>query len=356
MKSAHRLLFALLLLLLALFEFPFITAAETPLTALEPAPEGTFSIAVLPDTQQYRGRGTKSQPDSTDPVTNTTFDTYAQWIADNIETQRIVFVTHVGDIVDKNVPEQWEVARQCMDRLRGRVPYGICPGNHDMTAGGDTSLFQKYFPQSGFEGFPWYGGAFTSPDESQAVSGNNANSYQLFSAEGLDFVILHLECNAPDDVLVWANAVLEEHADRRAIVTTHMYLGPAERPQTSEDYYAAPKGRMRWTKVHGERGNSAEAMWEECFSLHKNLFMVICGDQSRTQAMLQTAVGRHGNIVHAVLSDYGVNGFRVYRFVPKENIIYVQTVNPITGVFCEGTSFVPDPRQHQFILSYGMGE
>jgi Calcineurin-like phosphoesterase len=352
----HRLLSVLLLLTLALLQ-PAPSATEpTPLSELQPAPEGTFSIAVLPDTQRYHGRGTKAEPDSTDEVTNATFDAYTQWIAGNIAAQRIAFVTHVGDIVDINTAAQWDVARRCMDRLHGKVPYGISPGNHDMTGEGDSSLFQKYFPQSRFEEFPWYGGAFQSPGEKQTISGNNANSYQLFSAEGYDFVILHLECNAPDDVLAWANAVLEEHASRRAIVTTHMFLGPAELPKVPADYYDAPKDRMRWTKRHGGRGNNAEDMWDECFSMHKNLFMIICGDQSRSQAMLQTAVGRNGNVVHAVLSDYGYEGFRVYRFVPKENIIYVQTVNPLKGVFCEGTDFVPDVRQHQFILSYDMGE
>ena len=40
------------------------SAAAEP--SLSPAPEGTFSIVVIPDTQGYRGRGTKAQPGSTD--------------------------------------------------------------------------------------------------------------------------------------------------------------------------------------------------------------------------------------------------------------------------------------------------
>ena len=138
--------------------------------------------------------------------------------------------------------------------------------------------------------------------------------------------------------------VLTRHADRRAIVTTHMYLGPAQHPKSSQDFYTAPKGRMGWTKRHGDRGNSAEEMWKKCFSKHANLFLIICGDQSRTQAMLQSAVGIHGNIVHAVLSDYGAEGLRVYRFTPKQNTIYVQTFNPLKRALCTGTEIVPDPR------------
>lgn len=349
MKTPLRIIVALAVLCVGAFQTEVARGAE-----LAPAPEGTFSIAVLPDTQHYRGRGSKHEPESTADVTNPVFEAYTQWIADNLERQRIVFVSHVGDIVDINESAQWQVARRCMDRFHGRAPYGIAIGNHDMTSEGVSSLFQEYFPQSRFEGLEWYGGAFQSKRDDQSISGNNANSYQLFAAEGYDFIILHLECNAPDDVLHWANDVLAEHSDRRAIVTTHMYLGPRDYPQDPRDYFDAPKDLMLWTKRHGDRGNNARHMWEECFSKHENLFMVFCGDQSRTQAMHQTARGKHGNPVHAVLSDYGVHGLRIYRFAPNENLIYVQTYNPIEGKLCEGTEIVPDRGQHQFTLSYDM--
>ena len=321
---------------------------------LPPAPAGSFTVVVFPDTQQYRGRGTKAQPDGTDETTNPIFDTWARWTADNLQRQRIVFVSHVGDIVDRNSAEQWEVARRCMDHLHGRIPYGICPGNHDMTGSGDSSLFQRYFPQTRFEAFPWYGGAFKAGTEEETVSDDNANSYQQFSAEGLDFVVLHLECNAPDDVLQWADKVLDEHAGRRAIVTTHMFLGPREHPKTARDYFDAPKGVMNWKKRHGDRGNTPQQMWDKCFRKHANLFLICCGDQSRTQAMRQTLTGEHGNQVYAVLSDYGVNGLRLYNFRPGANLIEVTTYNPVTGKLCTATSIVADSEQHQFELPYKM--
>lgn len=321
---------------------------------LSPAPEGSFSVVVIPDTQAYKGRGTKAEPDSEAAVTNAVFDAYTKWIAENIERQQIVFVSHVGDIVDKNVPDQWEVARRAMDRLHGRVPYGISVGNHDMASNGDSSLFQRYFPESRFKNFAWYGACFKNEGDDQSISGNNANSFQLFSAEGLDFVFLHLECNAPDNVLAWVDRLLERHRDRRALVTTHMGLGPRGKPMTSRDFYDAPKGRMTWKKRHGERGNTPEQMWQKCFCKHQNLSIIFCGDQSRTQALQQTTLGEHGNPIHELLSDYGSAGVRVYRFVPKENLIHVYTYSPMHDKLCEGTSIVPDRKQHQFTLEYDM--
>jgi len=320
---------------------------------LPPAPEGSFSVVVIPDTQHYRGRGTKAEPKSDAEVTNPVFEAYTGWTAENLSRQRIVFVSHVGDIVDRNTPDQWKVARRAMDRLHGRVPYGISVGNHDMTSGGDSRLFQKHFPRSRFEEFAWYGGSFENKD-GRTISGNNANSFQLFSAEGLDFVFLHLECNAPEDVLDWAGNVLRRHADRRAIVTTHMFLGPAKKPKTGRDYFGAPKGLMEWTKRHGKRGNSAPQMWEKCLAKHANLLMICCGDQSRTQAMHRTLRGEQGNPVHAVLSDYGAHGLRIYNFRPKENLIQVSTYNPMRGELCRETSICPASSQHQFTLPYRM--
>ncbi len=220
-------------IVLILCAIPCLPVWGAELTA---APKGTFSIAVIPDTQRYRRLDNDDQA-----WENSTFEAYTTWIAAKLERQRIVFVSHVGDIVDLNERLQWKVARRCMDQLHGRVPYGISVGNHDMVRSGDSSLFQEFFPKSRFVDFDWNGDAFAgSAASTGSVSGNNANSFQLFSAEDLRFVFVHLECNAPDDVLDWASNVLRKHSDRRAIITTHMGLGPRDLPKKASDYFDAP--------------------------------------------------------------------------------------------------------------------
>lgn len=324
---------------------------------LAPAPEGTFTVAVIPDTQAYRGRDTKAQPDSTEDVTNPLFEALTPWIADNLEAQRIVFVTHVGDIVDKNTHDQWQVARRCMDVLHGRVPYGISVGNHDMTSAGDASLFQEYFPASRFEGLDWYGGSFPADDARPGVSGNNVNSYQLISAEGVDLLFLHLECNAPDDVLEWASGVLDRHANRQVIVTTHMWLGPLEPPTTAEGWFDDPKGRMLWRKRHGARGNTPQQMWDKLLSKHPNIFIVLAGDQSRTQAMRMASEGEHGNTVHELMFDYGGGrNIRLLRFIPAENRIEVMTYDIHSRRLVEATGRVDDVEQWQFTMEHELLE
>lgn len=146
---------------------------------LDPAPEGTFTIAVIPDT--HAGA----------PELNRLFDNHTRWIAANIVTQRIVFVSHVGDIVNRRPGygsndnlEPWRLAQACMDRLHGLVPYALAVGNHDMS-GGDSSRFQEFFPASRFAGFEWYGGCYPGRSERPAHESGNIRRLALLERDDL---------------------------------------------------------------------------------------------------------------------------------------------------------------------------
>jgi len=316
-----------LLLLLAFLLAGHLCAQDTP--------PDSFCIIALPDTQLY----SKRSPEI--------FAAQIEWIIHNQGAENIAFVTHLGDIVDANIPQEWEPATRILRRLDGVVPYGLCVGNHDMHGPtGDASLFQENFPAKHYETRPWYGGSYR----------DNANSYQLFQAGGMDFVILHLECNAPDDVLTWADGILTAHTGRRAIISTHMYIGNrAKRGDPN-------MGRCLWKKCHGERGNTPEQMWQKCFSQHENVFLILSGDQSGPQAHRQTSAGANGNAVHECLSDYKqalgtYSGyFRIYRFIPSEDRIEVKTFSPSAHKFAESTKIHPDPSKHSFDLPYDMSD
>lgn len=341
---------------------------------LSDAPDGSFSVIVIPDTQDYLK---KENADGPSILTNPVFDAHTNWIVENMDRQRIVMVSHVGDIVERNADPEWTLARTFMDRLHGTVPYGISVGNHDMTKTGDSSFFQKYFPAERFENFAWYGGCFPGSPDRPNVSGNNANSFQLVTAEGIDLIFLHLECNAPDDVLAWADNVLEKHSTRTAMITTHMSLGPIEYPSHGEGYFDNPQGRMEWKKIHRDRGNTPRQMWDKCFSKHKNLMMICSGDQRRSTAKYITETGEHGNTVHDLLSDYSplrpdhvisfrtsklaastpgepdrTDPLRIYRFLPEKNQVDVITYDPMRDVLVGETITVRQRNHHQFSFKH----
>jgi hypothetical protein len=322
---------------------------------LPPLPARAFTLVIIPDTQSYRGKGCKATPESTDPVTNANLEAQVRWICEHVADQNIAFVSHVGDIVDMNNAEQWAVAKQHLDRLRGVVPFSLTVGNHDMTSKGDARLFQEHFPMASFTGYPWYLGSYTPMRTDQHVSANNVNSAQLFSAGGMEFIHLSLECNAPDDVLEWANAMLTKHAQRRAMITTHMDLGIQDKPKTEAGYIHDPKGRMRWVKIHGARGNTGEQMWDKLYRKHAQLRFIFCGDQSRVTALRLTTPGDHGQPVTAMLSDYMSQPvLRLLRFVPGESRVQALTYDVMQQVLVDDTPHVHDLDQHQFELDYPM--
>ncbi|WP_213979425.1 metallophosphoesterase [Sphingomonas sp. dw_22] len=357
---------------IALSLHPAVTTAQT--TSLDPAPEGSFSIVMLSDTQGYLGRGTALQRDVDLPTENPVFDAETRWVVANLKSQKVAFVTHGGDIVDSNNELQWELARRYLDRFHGVVPYGLVVGNHDMTNPGDSSLFQKYFPASRFRKFPWYGGYFKGERGHPGFSSNNANSYQLFSAGGLNFVILHVECNAPNDVLRWVDTILDRYKSRFGIVVTHMFLGPIREPKKGENGSLLPQGVMQWKKVHGEAGNTPQQLWDKSFRRHPNIRLILNGDQSTPNAQYLKLTGDHGNIVHALLSDYSRDdhghivhspsdyqptaehggAIRIYRFSPSGNAIRVITYDTVDSKIVTTTKSVKDSGQHNFDISLDM--
>lgn len=317
-------------------------------------PSEAFTLAVIPDTQLYYGRG--AARDTNGVPRNPAFKSRVDWIAQNIKPQRVAFVSHMGDIVDRNNDHQWRVAKEYISQFDGLVPYGLTVGNHDVKSSGDSSLFQKYFGAENFVGKPWYGGYYKGfQDGAVLESGNNANSFQRFEADDLKFVILHLECNAPDDVLAWADGVLKQHRERLAIIATHMYLGVYTNVHRSRLPREEVGVRMIWHKVHGKRGNTPQQLWEKCFSQHENIFMVLSGDQSGVIAARQTSTGVHGNVVHELMQDYprrfdSDDWLRLYRFFPLKQKIEVYTYSPTHKSLCQGIGYLPEESHHQFEL------
>lgn len=316
---------------------------------LPPLEDGEYTVVVIPDTQAYLGKGTKRTPKSEDPVTNVNLEKQVSWILQHHEDQRIVFVTHVGDIVDRNIEEQWEVADRHLSKLIGQVPLSLTVGNHDMESNGDSSLFQKYFGTIRFDSFAWYLGSFSGKPGQTQFSGNNANSAQWIDFGGQKVLHFSLECNAPDRVLDWAREMTRAHSDKDVWITTHMDLGIIEKPKTHEEHIHGLKGRMRWRKNHGKEGNTPEDLWKEFYREESNIRLILSGDQSRVTARRSVDLNRNGKAVHSLLSDYVSNPvLRLMRYQPKTKQLKVLTLDLASNELLKSSHYVKEEAQHQF--------
>jgi hypothetical protein len=278
-----------------------------------------FTYVVLPDTQFY----------TTSSSGATIFNAQTQWIVDNRSTQNIPFVSHLGDITedgDKDTDEsEWIIADNAMSKLEmgtadpsDDVPFGVIPGNRDAING--LTLYEKYFGIARFIGRPYFGGYYGS---------NNTNNYSLFSASGLDFIVLNLNCadSTPSSaVLAWAGGLLQGNPNRRGIVTCHYIVGsgnPGTFSAAGRAIYAALK-------------------------IYPNLFLML-GGHIGNEAMRQDIY--NGSTVYSLLQDYqniGKGWLRYFEFHPSTSEIHVRTYSPYLDQFQTDAN-------SDFILHYDMG-
>lgn len=306
-------------------------------TPAVPGPD--FTIATLPDTQFYSENLNNNGRAAT-------FSAQTQWLLDNRNSgvlPNLAFVSHMGDIAQDGdaVPAQWVVADGAMRVLENPatalraygIPFGAAPGNHDQTsignAGGVNTYYNQYFAASRYAGRDYWGG-------SQSVLNNN-NNYQLFSASGLDFVIIHLEYDTRakssyQAVLDWADSVLKAYPNRRGIITSHWIVNtgnPASFSTQGQNIYDDLKD-------------------------NPNLFLMLCGHVDGEGRRADVYQGR---TVYSVLQDYqgrtngGDGWLRYFVFSPANNTITAKTyrvsnpVNPAAGTF-------ETDADSQFVLTY----
>ncbi|MBN2377304.1 MAG: metallophosphoesterase [Sedimentisphaerales bacterium] len=251
----------------------------------------TFTIAVIPDTQNYC-RSTYSQPASTQ-----IFKDEMQFIVDSIDSMNTVFITHVGDMVnDSDQLEQWPRAVSAMNILQNTIPMGMVPGNHDYDDNDAPiyrlELWTGYFGAASehFFGKGWYGGAYMNSTDTSGGS-----SYQTFKAGGQDFLHISLEMEASDDVLAWAQSVMDMYAGWPTIISVHKFLNVTTGDRASVSYRT------------GSPSNSAQEIWDELITINPQIFMVLCGhsfDGEVGCSYNRSDLNDDGRIVHQIVTDY----------------------------------------------------
>ena len=133
-------------------------------------------------------------------------------------------------------------------------------------------------------------------------------------------------------------------------MATHMYLGGIkERCRRAPGTDAMEEGSRR-------PRHTPQQLWEKSFSKHaRNLFLLLCGDQSISITHRQTSQGMHGNLVYELLADYPRDAddsdwLRLLRFVPAKGQVEVFTYSPAQDRLCEAVGQKKELSDHQFTL------
>jgi hypothetical protein len=268
-----------------------------------------FTLIGLPDTQFYT--------EQTNGGNNSVFKAQTNWIVTNKSALNIVHVAQLGDCTQNGDNGgndiEWKRADTSIKIIENPVTTGLPDGlpitmnvgNHDQSPNGDasgtTTFFNQYFGTSRFASRAYWGGNYGS---------NADNSYQLFSANGIDFIAISLEYDptANAAVLSWANNLLQTYPSRKGIIVSHYIL--------NADATFGPQGQAIYNAL---KANS-------------NLMLMICGHVNPNGESNRSDVF-NGKTVHSLLSDYqdlnGGNGWmRIMTFSPATNTATVKTFSP----------------------------
>ncbi|MBN2505690.1 MAG: metallophosphoesterase [Verrucomicrobia bacterium] len=314
------------------------TAPEVvPTRPPEPLPfvPGSWTLAVLPDTQYY----TVSTPEI--------FEAQTRWIVNEKTNRNIVYVLHLGDIVNNNALAQWTNAQAAMRILDGHVPYAIVPGNHDYGVNGSAATrdtyFNDFFPSSNYVHWPTLGGAFEPA--------RMDNTWHQFHAGGHDWLILALEFGPRNPVVAWADSVVAQHPSHKVILITHAYL---YFDNTRYDW--ATKGSSQsWSPhAYGTANdplgtNDGEELWQKLVRKHPGFAFTVNGHVLNDGLGRLSSWGDHTNIVHQMLVNYQVRALggegylRLLEFLPDGNTLQVKAYSPYLDRYLTDN-------QNQFVL------
>ncbi|MBP6964503.1 MAG: metallophosphoesterase [Armatimonadetes bacterium] len=279
-----------------------------------------FRVIALPDTQNY----SEFHPGIFIEQTN--------WVKSNVASLNIAFVTHLGDVVNEGWKDaQWANALTAMNVLKGQVPFGLCPGNHDLRSVDpdtyDSTKFVTNFGASYFAGYSWYRGA----------SPSGFSSYQIVTAGGYDLLFLHMTCDSPDSEITWAKSVLSEHSGTPTIVTTHEYLTSSQRD--------------RFNTIPGR--NSGESVWNKLIRQYDQIFAVLCGHVFSPDGWhRQISANNAGRKVYEMMSDYqdiGNGWLRILLFDTATGDLSVTTYSTHLDSYMNDSG-------NKFTYNVGIGE
>ena len=225
-----------------------------------------YSFAVIGDTQVVA----KKYPDE--------FHKIYDYILDNLEEKNIQFVLGLGDITDTDSYDEWELAKENIFRLDGKVPYSLVRGNHDSKAN-----FNGAFPYSKYESV--LSGSF---------DGTMINTWQELTLGEVDYIIFTLDYGASNAVLNWASEIIKAHPKHNVIITTHAYL---YRDGTTLD-----QGDVCPPATTGG-SNNGDHMWDKLIRKYENIVLVISGHDPCDKIVMAQDKGDGGNTVTQLLID-----------------------------------------------------
>lgn len=268
-----------------------------------------FTLAWESDTQYYNENLTQNFRYQQD---------IHQFLLDQRKNLNLKYMFHTGDIVDDFDQEyEWQNADEAYSMLEkdvdgnplayeDRIPYGVLAGNHDVGhKSDDYSAYSTWFGSDRFSGSPWFGGDYK----------DNQGHYDLFSAGGIDFMVVSIGWGPGDEEIAWMNQVISEHPERTVILNLHEFM-----------------------LTTGGLGPIPQRIMDEVVATNSNVSMVFSGHYhdayTRQDSFDDDGDGVNDRVVTSMLFDYqgleqgGLGYLRLLHFDNESQTMRVRTYSP----------------------------
>ena len=262
-----------------------------------------FSLVHFTDTQYLSEGAVEQEAPEERAVWEKAYADITRWVASNAPNRKIAYVAHTGDIIENNIRKpatpdiqqqvvgEFEVSSRAQKTLDDAgIPNGLIAGNHDNWSGtenGPDAIYNRYYGPDRYSAASglWRDASYGGPWK----PGDNQNHVDLFTAGGLDFVVVGLSYGVTREEAEWADAVFKQYPDRNGILLSHDYIKPSSSPDGRAAPFSAPDGSLLYNTIVAD---------------NPNVFLILAGHEHGVGTNVKPDVGQVGNGVVELLADY----------------------------------------------------
>lgn len=214
------------------------------------------------------------------------------YLQNNQVKEDIRYLIHTGDVINiYSIESQWKVAREAFDIIDDKIAYSVIAGNHDLL--NDNELFIKYFNK-----------------EDKMSFDHGLAKADIVDGDKLQYLIISLSYDPSDEMIDWANNIIEKHLDKIVIINTHSYLN-----------------------VDGNLNDIGQNIYNNIVKAHDNVKLVLCGHIHG----VYNGMDIDSKVIN-LLCDYQEDDnayIRMLRINEEEKVLSVISYDPYHNVYDE---------------------
>lgn len=255
-----------------------------------------------------------------------TWNTMAQWIADNVEAANIQHVVMSGNNTKDNKVTSYEYAKTGIKKFSDKVSWSTTVGYYDAEYSGnntarDTSEYSQFVNETVIkqsEAKNTYGGCYVDSENKK----HTENAYYRFDVNGVKWMILQLEYKPAVDVISWAEGILKEYPLDNVILSTPEFIN-------GYGYETAELNLKNLT-------NNTNVKLVLCSHADNGTGAVVQRNVNNVPVLMMNAAGLDAGD-NAYYTDRALGMIGILRFSADGKNVALQYYSP-----SEGKSFTPD--------------